>query len=72
MEYPIRLFKGLTVGWVDEDSSGNKTVRDRSRMIVSKYNKSSNTTTDAIGRTLTFGDTATGMLLIQCKQRGEI
>jgi len=33
----IRLFNGRLVGWVEEDSSGNKTVYSFSGQIVSRY-----------------------------------
>lgn len=69
MEKPIRLFSGLTIGWVIEDSSGNKVVKDKALRIVSRYNKSNNTTTSATGKILTFGDTASGVLLLQYGQQ---
>ena len=59
----IHLFGGRRIGSVEEDSSGNKLVYNEAGQIISRYNKSLNTTYDFYGHIIAFGDVATGFLL---------
>lgn len=67
MEIPIKDFYQRILGWVSEDSSGNKTVRDFYRRIVARYDKRSNTTRDEYGRILGQGDFAASLLFSERK-----
>lgn len=58
----IRDFSGLIIGWIEEESSGDKTVRDFSGKILGYYNKSRDVTTDFLGRILTRGDSSNGLI----------
>lgn len=60
----VTLLGGKRVGWIEEDSSGNKIVYDQSGRILSKYNKSLNTTYDFYGHIIAQGDVASGFLLL--------
>ena len=61
----IKAFGGKLLGYVEEDSTGNKVVHDASGAIVSKYTKSNNTTYDFYGRIIATGDVASGFLLLK-------
>lgn len=59
----IRLFGGKTVGWVEEDSKGNKQAVSFGGKILGYYDKASNTTKDFGGRIVAYGDVVSGYLL---------
>lgn len=62
MTYPIKDFYGRVLGYIEEDSSGNKTARDFYHRILGKYVKSQNVTKDFYGRVISKGDTVVGLI----------
>lgn len=61
----VKDFYGKVLGYVDTDSSGNKTVTDYYGKVLGYYKKASNITTDYYGRKLTEGDTAISLIWIK-------
>lgn len=61
-EITIRDFYGKILGYVQEDTNGNKVFRDFYRKIVARYNKASNKTTDFYGRIISKGDVGASLL----------
>ncbi len=46
----------MLIGYVETDSSGNKTVRDRNMMILGYYEKNRDATMDNYRRIIAYGD----------------
>lgn len=59
----IRSFGGKILGWVEEQSNGNKIVRSFGGKILGYYDKSSNTTRTFGNKIVAFGDVVSGFLL---------
>lgn len=59
---PVKNWYGKILGWVEEESNGNKIYKDFYGRIVARYEKQSNVTKDFYGRQLTKGDTGIGMI----------
>ena len=57
MTETIREFSGKIIGFIDIDSSGNKTARDFYGRILGTYDKNLNVTRDFYGRIVSQGDT---------------
>lgn len=58
----IRDFYGKILGYITEESNGNKTATDFYGRILGKYNKQLNHTTDFYGRILTKGDSVVSLI----------
>lgn len=63
MEVTIKDFSGKTLGYIVNDSSGNKTAYDFSRKVLGTYNKSSNATKDFYGRIIAYGDVLSHLIM---------
>lgn len=61
-ETAIKDFYGRIIGFIQEDQSGNKTLRDFHRKIIGRYNKATDTTRDFYGRIIARGDQLTMLL----------
>ena len=60
----IREFSGMSIGTIETDCNGDKTVRNFSGVVLGYYKKSSNVTTDFYGRILYKGDMASALLIL--------
>ena len=69
MQTPVKDFYNRTIGWVTEDSQGNRVVTDFYRRVVARYNKKSNLTTDFYGRVVGKGDISTSLLFQERNKR---
>lgn len=59
----IRDFYGKIQGWVEEDeTTGNKIIRDFYGRIVAKYDKNQNVTRDFYGKIIGKGDMGVSLL----------
>lgn len=58
----IRDFYNRIIGYIDEDSNGNKTARDFYRVILGRYDKNANVTKDFGGRIIARGDMTSGLI----------
>ena len=56
MKTPIKDFYGRIIGWVQEDSNGNKKLADFQGRIKGRYDKATDTTRDFYGRIVAKGD----------------
>ena len=56
MKTPIKDFYGRIIGWVQEDSNGNKKLTDFQGRIKGRYDKVTDTTRDFYGRVVAKGD----------------
>ena len=57
MEYmEIKRFDRQTVGYIEIDAAGNKTVRDFYHRILGYYDKSGNVTMNFYRQIIAFGD----------------
>ena len=56
MKTPIKDFYGRIIGWVQEDSNGNKKLTDFQGRIIGRYDKATDTTRDFYGRVVAKGD----------------
>ena len=56
MKTPIKDFYGRIIGWVQEDSNGNKKLTDFQGGIKGRYDKATDTTRDFYGRIVAKGD----------------
>ena len=56
MKTPIKDFYGRIIGWVQEDSNGNKKLTDFRGRINGRYDKATDTTRDFYGRVVAKGD----------------
>lgn len=57
MKTAIRNWRGIVVGWMEEDPiTGNKTIRDFYGVIKGRYNKRENITRDFYGYKIGEGD----------------
>ena len=69
MKTPIKDFYGKILGFVDEDTQGNKKITDFYGKIVAKYNKATNKTTDFYGHIIGQGDMGVSLLYNNEKRR---
>lgn len=53
---PVKNERGIILGWIDVESSGDKTYRAFSGRILGWYRVSDNTTRDFSGRIIGRGD----------------
>lgn len=51
-----------TIGYIDEDSRGNKKIYDKYHTIVGYYDKQSNKTLDKYRSTVGYGDLTVSLL----------
>lgn len=58
----IRRWDGVIRGWIEEDSKGNKTIRDFYGRILGRYDKQLNLTRDFYGRVIGRGDQLMSLL----------
>ena len=56
MKTPIKDFYGRIIGWVQEDSAGNKKLTDYQGLIKGRYDKATDTSRDFYGRIVAKGD----------------
>lgn len=56
MKTAIKDFYGRVIGWVHEDSTGNKKLTDFQGRIKGRYDKATDTTRDFYGRIVAKGD----------------
>lgn len=56
MSTPIKDWKGKIIGYIEEDTLGNKTLRDFYRKILGRYDKRSDITRDFYGKIIGKGD----------------
>lgn len=56
MEKAIRDFYGKTIGYIDTDGRGNKTVKNFGRRILGYYDANSDTTMDFYHKVIARGD----------------
>ena len=56
MKQPIKDWKGIILGYIEEKPNGDKIIYDFYGRIKGKYLKSINTTTDFYGRKIAQGD----------------
>ena len=56
MKTPIKDFYGRIIGWVQEDSVGNKKLTDFQGRIKGRHDKATDTTRDFYGRIVAKGD----------------
>ena len=59
----IRAFGGKILGYVIEESNGNKRAVEFGGRILGTYEKSTNTTRAFGGKIVAFGDVVSGFLL---------
>lgn len=59
----IRSFGGKILGWIEEESNGNKKAIGFGGKLLGIYDKSSNTTRTFGGKIIAFGDVVSGFLL---------
>ena len=59
----IRAFGGKSLGYVVEESNGNKKALDFGGKILGTYDKSTNTTRKFGGKIVAIGDVVSGFLL---------
>ena len=52
----IKTSDFMLIGYIETDSSGNKTVRDRNMMILGYYEKNRDATMDNYRRIIAYGD----------------
>ena len=52
----IKTADFMLIGYIETDSSGNKTVRDRNMMILGYYEKNRDATMDNYRRIIAYGD----------------
>ena len=59
---PIKDFYGKIIGWIDEETNGDKVAKDFYGKILGKYRKSTNKTYDFYGKIISEGDTTSGLI----------
>ena len=62
---PIKDFYGVIIGYIDEDSQGNKVATDFYRRKVGTYDKRSDVTRDFYGRIVSKGDTTSSLIFTE-------
>lgn len=58
----IKDWRGKIIGWIQEDSAGNKIVKDFYGRILGKYDKRSDVTRDFYGKIVARGDQSSMLL----------
>ena len=58
----IRDFYGKILGYIEEESNGNKTAKNFYRQILGTYNAKENVTKDFYGRIVSRGDTTQSLV----------
>lgn len=64
----IKDFYGVILGYIEEDSNGNKVGKDFYRRIVGKYDKKLNVTKDFYGRIVSKGDVLSSLIVSSSKK----
>ena len=58
----IKDFKGVILGYIEEDSNGNQICKDSRGKKLGSYDKKSNVTKDIYGKKLSKGNTVVSLL----------
>ena len=65
MRIAIRDASRMIIGYIDEESNGDKTVRDYSLRILGYYRRSDDTTRDYSLRIRFYGDMSAALLVMR-------
>ena len=66
---PIREFSGKIIGYIDNDTTGDKIVRDFYGKILGRYDKKNNVTRDFYGKILAYGDQSSMLIGLNEKKK---